>query len=62
MRDDICKLFRLKRSFRLKILGYKLCKINSAIVLYASYPSYQAFIVTLLHQDTSVDHQRRVSR
>ena len=39
-----------------------LCKINLAIVFNASDPSYHAFILILLHQDTSADHQRRISR
>ena len=38
-----------------------LWQINLAIVFYASDPSYHAFIVILLHQDTSADHQRRIS-
>ena len=37
-------------------------KKKRQFILYASDPSYQAFIVTLLHQDTSADHQRRISR
>ena len=36
---------------------YILCKINLAIVLLVSDPPYQAFIVTLLHQDTSAVHR-----